>query len=192
MDLQLPMLCNLFLWPIKLWIRIPLMARCTLCICDKACQYILQYNCNIVESGAKHHSYTYFLYVLFIREIFWSSRMNLGILYIHCYLYNNINAYSQIFLHATAIYKMQLIPILIKLIPNCETCVNRVKHSYLRFICVSMSILFFFKSTYLRKCLIFWCYYRGTWGVSELYIYIIQKLPIYNGGKHQRGTNVCV
>ena len=86
----------------------------------------LQYNCNIVESGVKRHSHIYFPYILFIREKFWSSRMNLCILYIHCYLYNNINAYSQIFLRATAIYKLQIISILIKLIHNCETCVNSV------------------------------------------------------------------
>ena len=27
---------------------------------------------------------------------------------------------------------------------------------------------------------------------SLIYIYFIQKLPLYNGGKHHRGTNVCV
>jgi hypothetical protein len=38
-----------------------------------------------------------------------------------------------------------------------------------------------------------YCLIKGAVvAVIYIYIYIIQKLSLYNGAKHQRGTNVCV
>ena len=56
-------LCNLCLLPLKLWVQIPLMARCSwynfMC---KVCRWFfpdtppMKLNWNIVESDAKHHN----------------------------------------------------------------------------------------------------------------------------------------
>ena len=70
-------LCSHCLWPLKLWIRAPFMARCTRYnICDKVCQWLATgrsvfpgycdflhqwnwqpwYNWNIVEKRVKHNN----------------------------------------------------------------------------------------------------------------------------------------